>query len=121
MLYAEELAVHQRPAKAPLSRKRRRQEKRVARLQARGGTRVGNMLRRGLAMLLAMALIWGVFWLFSTSEMAEPLMATVGPWYSTATDVINDPLGVDWAGHWAAISILVITHIGFIMFLLDER
>lgn len=120
MLYAEELAVHQRPAQAPLSRKRRRQQKRIARLQARGGTRAGNMFRRGLAMLIAMGMVWGLFWLFSQSAMAQPLMSTVGPWYGMVVDAINDPLGVDWAGQWAALAIIIIPHLGFIMWFLDE-
>lgn len=120
MMYAEELAVHPRPAQAPASRKRRRQQKRLARLEATGGTRLGNALRRGLAMILLIAMIWGLIWLFSVSAMAEPLMAMITPWYATAIDAINDPLGVDWAGQWAAIAILIIPHLGILMWFLDE-
>lgn len=121
MMYAEELAVRQRPAKAPLTRKQRRQQKRLARLEATGGTRLGNLLRRGLAMAILMGLVWGLVWLFAHSEMAEPLMAIVGPWYAMAMDAINDPLGVDWAGQWAALAIFVIPHIGFLLWFLDQN
>lgn len=119
----EEAAVHQAPAKTkkPLSpRKRAKAQKREARLRARGGTRAGNTFRRGLAMVILMALLWGLFWFFSTSEMAEPLMSTIVPLYGSLVQTISDPMGVDWAGHIIAIGMIVIPHIGILMWFLDE-
>lgn len=81
----------------------------------------GKLLaKRLVGIAIIFAVIWGLFWLLMVSPYGQALWDFVQPGYAALTALINDPLGVDWAGHLVAIGAVLISKIAFIMFILDE-
>lgn len=99
---------------------------RGASTSARPRTRASTSLRirRLIAVALIMVTFWGLFWLFVSSDYADPLTQGLKPiteptWNFLVT-VINDPLGIDWGAKLVAIGGLIIPHMGMLA-IIDDR
>lgn len=81
-------------------------------------------VRRLIAVALIMATFWGAFWLFFSSEYAEPitqgLKPITEPTWNFLVTVINDPLGIDWGAKLVAIGGLILPHMGMLA-IIDDR
>lgn len=77
-------------------------------------------IRRLIGVGIILAFLWGVFWVFFLSGYADPLIAAVEPAFTTASAMINDPLGIDCGGRLIAIAAIAIPHIGLLMFIFDD-
>ncbi|MEV2278285.1 hypothetical protein AB0I72_22135 [Nocardiopsis sp. NPDC049922] len=78
-------------------------------------------LRRLLGACIAVAMIWGLFWLLFLSGLTDPLTEAVRPGYDRLVAMINEPLGIDWGGYLVAAAAVVIPHLGLLLFIFDEN
>lgn len=73
--------------------------------------------RRLIGVLIIAALIWLAIWIVLWS----PASAYTVPAFNKAAAIINDPLGVDWAGKVLGIATIAAMHMGMIEFLFNSR
>ena len=76
-------------------------------------------LRRLLGAFIAVAMLWGLFWLIFQSGWADPLVQLATPAIEQLITMINDPLGIDWGGQLLAFAAITIPHL-LILFLIFE-
>ncbi|KOX14025.1 hypothetical protein [Nocardiopsis sp. NRRL B-16309] len=78
-------------------------------------------LRRLLGACIAVAMVWGLFWLLFRSGLTDPLLEMAAPGYERLVAMINDPLGIDWGGRLVTIAAILIPHLGILLFVFDEN
>lgn len=84
--------------------------------------RVGKLLvRRLIAVGIILAVFWAAYWFIMHSPYGLVAREQIMPIYNSAAALINDPLGIDWGGHLVTIGAFAMGHIGFILFLFNER
>ncbi|WP_431872699.1 hypothetical protein [Nocardiopsis eucommiae] len=76
-------------------------------------------LRRLLGAFVAVAMLWGLFWLAFQSGLAAPLVELAGPAIAQVIAMINDPLGIDWGGQLLALSAIAIPHMLVLLFIFE--
>lgn len=75
--------------------------------------------QRLLAVAIIIAVGWGLFWLLFRSGLADPAIAMVTPIWDSTVKMIEDPLGIDWAGKLMAIAMVMVPHLGMLFFIFD--
>ena len=84
--------------------------------------RAGKLLvRRLIAVGIILAVFWAAYWFIMHSPYWLAAREQIMPAYNSAAALINDPLGIDWGGQLVTIGAFVMGHLGFILFLFDER
>lgn len=84
--------------------------------------RAGKLLvRRLIAVGIILAVLWAAYWFIMHSPYGIVAREQIMPVYNSAAALINDPLRIDWGGQLMVIGAFVMGHLGFILFLFDER
>ncbi|MEU3016584.1 hypothetical protein ABZ635_04205 [Nocardiopsis sp. NPDC007018] len=78
-------------------------------------------LRRLIAVGIAVAMLWGLFWLIFQSGLTDPVVELADPVIDHLIAMINEPLGIDWGGRLLAIAAIIIPHLLVLLFIFDER
>lgn len=76
-------------------------------------------IQRLIAVVIIIAVGWGLFWLIFRSGLADPAIAMITPVWDSTVKMIEDPLGIDWAGKLMVVASVMITHIGMLFFIFD--
>lgn len=95
----------------------RRNRRRLRRQRRR---RNPGILRKIVVLACMLAAAWILIGLFLSTPDGQIVLEAVTPWYQNITAIINDPLGVDWAGHVVSAAALFFAHISIIAMLIDE-
>lgn len=83
-----------------------------------GWRRSRNMLRirRTIGVLVMLGMAWGIVWVVMFSGLTDPIVDRAGPAIAFVHKVWNDP-----AGAMTIVASVLITHIGLIMYIFDDR
>jgi hypothetical protein len=76
-------------------------------------------VRRLIGACVAVAMLWGLFWLIFLSGLTDPLTEMASPVVDRLIAMINEPLGIDWGGHLVAIAAIIIPHLVLLLFIFD--
>ncbi len=76
-------------------------------------------LRRLVGAVLAVVMLWGLFWLVFQSGLTDPVVEVAGPVFDRLITMINEPLGIDWGGQLLAIAAILIPHLLLLLFIFD--
>lgn len=82
--------------------------------------RRGLRVRRLVGVAILLVFVWGFIWLAFFSGLADPVAAAAAPFLDKTAALINDPLGIDWGGKLVAVALVVIPHMGLLLFILDD-
>lgn len=78
-------------------------------------------LRRLLAVCVAVAMLWGLFWLLFQSGLTDPVVQLASPVLDRLIAMINEPLGIDWGGQLLAVAAIIIPHLLVLLFIFDQN
>jgi hypothetical protein len=78
-------------------------------------------VRRFIGAAIIAAAIWGIIWLSFFSGFADPVVMAVEPYLNRVAALINDPLGIDWGANLVGFAVILIPHIGLVLFILDDH
>ena len=78
-------------------------------------------VRRLLGACVAVAMLWGLFWLVFQSGLTDPLVELARPGFERLIAMINEPLGIDWGGRLLAIAAIAIPHLLLLVFIFDQK
>ncbi|WP_017605625.1 hypothetical protein [Nocardiopsis alkaliphila] len=78
-------------------------------------------LRRFLGACIALAMLWGLFWLLFLSGLTDPLLELARPGFDYLIAMVNEPLGIDWGGRLLAIAVIAIPHLLVLLFIFDQN
>lgn len=77
-------------------------------------------ISRTIAVAIMLAVLWGLFWVFFISGLADPVIEAATPAYTHVANLINDPLGIDWGGQLMAVALIMVPHLGILFFMFDD-
>ena len=78
-------------------------------------------LRRLIAVVIAVAMVWGLFWLLFQSGLTDPMVELAGPVFDRLIAMVNEPLGIDWGGQLLALAAIIIPHLLVLLFIFDQN
>jgi len=78
-------------------------------------------LRRLIGAVVAVVMLWGLFWLVFQSGLTDPVVEVAGPVFDRLIAMINEPLGIDWGGQLLAVAAIIIPHLLLLLFIFDEN